>query len=73
VLPLLVTLGNLRSLVYPAEKITPEPAVALKEHEAESIGVIREDGEMRRTGIIRSHPQVFELARKHLGNNGGTM
>jgi tubulysin polyketide synthase-like protein len=49
--------------VYPAEKLTPELAAAIKDHKAEIIRIMREDEEMRRTGIIQSERQVFELAR----------
>jgi hypothetical protein len=53
--------------VYPAEKITPELAAAIKEHKAEIIRILREDEEMRRTGIIQSERQVFEMAREFFG------
>ena len=53
--------------VYPAEKITSELAVAIKEQKAEIIKIVREDEEMRRTGIIQSERQVFELARARFG------
>jgi hypothetical protein len=49
--------------VYPAEKLTPELSAAIKEHKAEIIKIMREDEEMRRTGIIQSKRQVFDLAR----------
>ena len=49
--------------VYPAEKLTPELAAAIKEHKADIIRILREDEEMRRTGIIQSERQVFDLAR----------
>jgi hypothetical protein len=55
--------------VYPAEDITPELAAAIKEHKADIIRIMREDEEMRRTGIIQSERQVFELAREHFGLN----
>ena len=48
--------------VYPAENITPELAAAIKEHKADIIRIMREDEEMRRTGIIQ-----FELARERFG------
>jgi hypothetical protein len=59
--------------VYPAENITPELAAAIKEHKAEIIRILREDEEMRRTGIIQSERQVFELAQVYfgLGEKGG--
>jgi hypothetical protein len=50
--------------VYPAERLTSELASAVKEHKADIIRVMREDEEMRRTGIIQSERQVFELARE---------
>jgi len=53
--------------VYPAESITPELAAAIKEHKPEIIRILREDEEMRRTGIIQSERQVFDLAREHFG------
>jgi hypothetical protein len=53
--------------VYPAENITPELAAAIREHKADIIYIMREDEEMRRTGIIQSERQVFELAREFFG------
>ncbi len=55
--------------VYPAENITPELAEALKEHRVKIIRIVREDEEMRRTGVIQSERQVSELAREHFGLN----
>ena len=52
---------------YPAENITPELAADIKRHKADIIRIVREDEEMRRTGIIQSERQVFELAREHFG------
>jgi hypothetical protein len=54
---------------YPAENITPELAAAIKEHKADIIRIMREDEEMRQTGIIQSERQVFELAREHFDLN----
>ena len=53
--------------VYPAERLTPELAAAIKEHKADIIRILREDEEMRRTGIIQSERQVFVMAREHFG------
>jgi hypothetical protein len=53
--------------VYPAENITPELAAAIKEYKSEIIRITREDEEMRRTGIIQSDRQVFEMAREYFG------
>ena len=62
--------------VYPAENITPELAAAIKEHKEEIIRILREDEEMRRTGIIQAERQVFDVAHEHFGLNeqggGGT-
>jgi hypothetical protein len=52
---------------YPAARLTAELATAIKEHKADIIQVIREDEEMRRTGIIQSERQVFEMAREYFG------
>jgi hypothetical protein len=53
--------------VYPAERITPELAAAIKKHKAEIIRIVREDEEMRLTGIIQSERQVLEIAYEHFG------
>jgi hypothetical protein len=53
--------------VYPAERISPELATAIKEHKADIIRIVREDELMRRTGIIQSERQVFEMAREYFG------
>ncbi len=53
--------------VYPAENITPELAAAIKEYKSEIIRITREGEEMRRTGIIQSERQVFEMAREYFG------
>jgi hypothetical protein len=53
--------------VYPAEKLTPDLAPAIKEHKTDLIRIMREDEEMHRTGVIQSERQVLELAREHFG------
>ena len=53
--------------VYPAERLTPDLAAGIKEHKADIIKVLREDEEMRRTGVIQSERQVFEMACDYLG------
>ena len=53
--------------VYPAERISPEMAAAIKAQKAAIIQVLREDEEMRRTGVIQSERQVFEMARAYFG------
>jgi hypothetical protein len=54
----------------PTAALTPELIAELKEHKAEIIGIVCENEEMRRTGLIQSGRQVFELAREHFGLNG---
>jgi TubC N-terminal docking domain len=53
----------------PTSALTPELIEGIKEHKMEIIRIKREDEEMRRTGIIQSERQVFELAREHFGLN----
>jgi hypothetical protein len=53
--------------VYPVERISPQLAAAIKAHKADIIKVMREDEEMRRTGVIQSERQVFEMAREYFG------
>jgi hypothetical protein len=53
--------------VYPAEKVTPKLSAAIKKHKAEIIRIVREDEEMRRTGIIQSERQLFKMACEHFG------
>jgi hypothetical protein len=52
---------------YPAARLTPEIAAAIKEHTADIIRIVREDELMRRTGVIQSERQVFEMAREYFG------
>jgi hypothetical protein len=52
---------------YPAARLTPEIAAAIKEHKADIIKVMREGEEMQRTGVIQSERQVFEMARQYFG------
>jgi 5'(3')-deoxyribonucleotidase len=52
---------------YPAARLTPELATVIKEHKADIIQVLREDELMRRTGVIQSERQVFEMAREYFG------
>jgi hypothetical protein len=53
--------------VYPAERLTPDLAAAIKDHKADIIQVMREDEELRRTGIIQSERQVYEMAHDYFG------
>jgi hypothetical protein len=56
-------------LYRPRNIVTPGLATAIKEHKADIIRILREDEEMRRTGIIQSERQVIHLAREHFGLN----
>jgi hypothetical protein len=53
--------------VYPAARLTPELTVAIKEHKTNIIRILREDRELRRTGIIQSERHVFEVTRGYFG------
>jgi hypothetical protein len=52
----------------PTSALTPD-LIEIREHKMETIQIMREDEEMRRTGIIQSERQVFDLAREHFGLN----
>jgi hypothetical protein len=56
-------------LYRPRNIVTPELAAAIKEHKAEILRIVREDEEMRHTGIIQSERQVFEMAQEYFGLN----
>ncbi len=51
----------------PTAALTPELIAEIREHKLEIIKIMREDEEMRRTGIIQSERQVFDLAREYFG------
>ena len=51
----------------PASALTPELMEEIREHKTDIIRVMREDEEMRRTGIIQAPRQVFDLAREYFG------
>jgi hypothetical protein len=53
----------------PTSALTPDLIKEIREHKMEIIRIMREDEEMRRSGIIQSERQVFELAREHFGLN----
>jgi hypothetical protein len=53
----------------PAGVLPPELIAELKEHKAEIIRIMHEDEEFRRTGIVQSERQVFEMAREYFGLN----
>jgi hypothetical protein len=51
----------------PTSALTPELINEIKEHKMEIIQIMREDEQMRRSGIIQSERQVFELAHEFFG------
>jgi hypothetical protein len=51
----------------PTTALTPELIDEIRDHKMEIIRIMREDEEMRRTGIIQSERQVFDLAREYFG------
>jgi hypothetical protein len=57
----------------PASALTPGIVEEIRLHKQEIIQIMREDEELRETGIIRSERQVFALAREDfgLGEKGG--
>ena len=53
----------------PAGSLPPELVTELKEHKQQIIRILREDEEFRRTGIIQTERQVFDMVREHFGLN----
>jgi hypothetical protein len=51
----------------PTSALTLELINEIKEHKMEIIQIMREDEQMRRSGIIQSERQVFELAHEFFG------
>ena len=51
----------------PTGALPPTLVAELKEHKQEIIQILREDEELKRTGLIQSERQVFDLAREHFG------
>jgi len=51
----------------PKDALEPELLDELRAHKQEIIQILREDEEMRRTGIIQSERQVFDLGREFFG------
>jgi hypothetical protein len=54
----------------PAGALPPNLVAELKEHKPEVIQILREDEEYRRTGLIQSERQVFDLARDYFREDG---
>jgi hypothetical protein len=53
-------------IVNPAKNATPDLAAGIGNHKLELLTDLREDEEMRRTGITQTKRQVFELTRRVL-------
>jgi hypothetical protein len=51
----------------PVGSLPPGLVAELKAHKQEIIQILREDEELKRTGIIQSERQVFDLARGYFG------
>ena len=56
-----------RLTVRPASVLTPELIAEIKEHKMEIIQIMREDEEMRRSGVIQSQRQVLDFAKEFFG------
>lgn len=54
----------------PAGALPPELGAQLRVHKMEVIQILREDEEYRRTGILQSERQVFDVAREHFSKDG---
>jgi len=52
----------------PTSALTPRFVEEIRQHKMEIIQIMREDEEMRCTGVIQSERQVFELARDRIGS-----
>ena len=55
----------------PTSALTPELIEGIRAHKMEIIKIVREDGEMRRSDIVQSERQVFDLAREFFGLGDG--
>jgi len=53
----------------PAGALPPELVAQLRAHKMEVIQILREDEEYRRTGILQSERQVFDVAREHFSKD----
>jgi len=47
----------------PTSALTPDLIEEIRQHKQEIVRILREDEEMRRSGIIQSERQVLDLAR----------
>lgn len=52
---------------HPKDALEPDLLDELRQHKQEIIQILREDEKMRRTGIVQSERQVFDLARGFFG------
>jgi hypothetical protein len=55
----------------PPGALPPDLVAELKAHKQQVIRILREDEELRRTGVIQAERQVFDLAREYFGKEGG--
>ena len=54
----------------PAGALPSALVTQLREHKTEVIRILREDEEYRRTGILQSERQVFDVVREHFSKDG---
>jgi hypothetical protein len=54
----------------PTGALPPELVTELRTNKQEIIRILREDEELKQTGIIQGERQVFDMAREHFGTNG---
>ena len=66
---IMLTCGRIedRLNAKPTSALTPELIEEIRQHKMQIIQIMREDEEMRHTGIVQSERQVFELGREYLG------
>jgi hypothetical protein len=55
----------------PTSALTPKLIEEIRQHKQEIIRILREDEEMRRSGIIQSEREVFDLAQEFFGERDG--
>jgi TubC N-terminal docking domain len=53
----------------PKKALTPDVLNELRARKQEVVRILREDEKMRRTGIVQSERQVFDLAREYFGED----
>jgi hypothetical protein len=62
---IMLSLDGENLIARPSPLVTPEIVATLKEVKPAVLQVLREDEQLRRTGILQCERQVFELAREY--------